>query len=295
MDGLYTFLEGLLNKDNKKKLLTDAMFRGAISKIKPYQECLKEGMMEVYDDAVHLRVAPCWSNDEYGKVFKSLGIKKIVVSPAANYSKGIILWPNMADIYHDQTMPTWVVEIKGDTAYIFGKDYNGKAVPVTCHIGPYTLNAIKNTKIKKIEALSFILRDKGNAVNRLSDISLHSTNKQPVFPFRFYETWELENVTFKSDSRLNSVEYFRYNRSLIIKKNVKLQNEMVNIAKIGDIETLGYDYSAVKRFKCIIPAENPLCNQIIKWLEQKKECVAKDEDLKKLIGNIPPLPPHMNM
>ena len=22
-------------------------------------------------------------------------------------------WPNMADIYHDQTMPTWVVEIKG--------------------------------------------------------------------------------------------------------------------------------------------------------------------------------------
>ena len=198
-------------------------------------------------------------------------------------------WSNMADIYHDQTMPTWVVEIKGDTAYIFGKDYNGKVVPVTCHIGPYTLNAIKNTKIKKIEALSFILRDKGNAVSRLSDISLHSTNKQPVFPFRFYETWELENVTFKSDSNLNSVEYFRYNRSLIIKKNVKLQNEMVNIAKIGDIETLGYDYSAVKRFKCIIPAENPLCNQIIKWLGQKKEGVAKDEDLKKLIGNIPPI------
>ena len=108
MDGLYTFLEGLLNKDNKKKLLTDAMFRGAISKIKPDQECLKEGMMEVYDDAVHLRVAPCWSNDEYGKVFKSLRIKKIVVSPAANYSKGIILWPNMSDMEIYLNNEAWV-------------------------------------------------------------------------------------------------------------------------------------------------------------------------------------------
>ena len=135
----------------------------------------------------------------------------------------------------------------------------------------------------------FILRDKGNAVSRLSDISLHSTDKHTVYPFRFYKTWELENVTFKSDSAMRSIEYFRHNRSLIIKKNVKLGNEVVNIAEMGDVETLGYDYSAVKEFKCTIPAENPLGNRIIKWLEQKKGGVAKDEDLKKLIGDIPPI------
>ena len=197
-------------------------------------------------------------------------------------------WPNMADIYYDQTMPTWVVEIKGDTAYILRKDYDDKVVPVTCHIGSHTLNVIKNTKIKEIEAPGFILRDESNAINKLSNISLHSTDKRPVFPFRFYKTWELENVTFKSDSIMSSVDYFRLDRSLIIKKNVKLGNEVINIAKIGDTETLGYDYSAVKKFKCIIGENNPLCIQIIKWLEQKKDGVAKDEDLEKLIGDIPP-------
>lgn len=98
MVGLYTLLESLLNKSNKKKLLTDIMFRGAISKIKPDQECLEEDMMEVYDDTVHLRTAPNWSKDEYGEIFKRFGIRKIILDPMGNKYKIISLWSNVSDM-----------------------------------------------------------------------------------------------------------------------------------------------------------------------------------------------------
>lgn len=200
-------------------------------------------------------------------------------------------WQDVLSRYQISPMPTWVVKMDNDEASVFSKGEHGNN-PVEVPIGTHVLAALKDTRIKKITAHAFTLGDwkTRNTTKELSNITLQSTNMHSaVSAFDFKGNWKLENVILKSDMGSYLGDYYGYNRSLIIKKNVKLQNRGVDIGRIGDTETLGYDYSEVERFKCSIPYKNPLSVQIIEWLDQKKEGVAKDEDLKKLIGNIPPI------
>lgn len=198
-------------------------------------------------------------------------------------------WQDVLSRYQISTVPTWVVKMDNDEASVFSKGAHGNN-PVKVPIGTHVLAALKDTKIKKITAHAFTLGDweARNTIKELSNITLQSTNMHYAVPaFDFKGNWKLENVILKSDMRVNLVEYYGYNRSLIIGQNVKLQNKGIDIGYIGDTETLGYDYSDVERFKCKVSYKNPLSAQIIEWLEQKKEGTAKDEDLKKLIGDVP--------
>lgn len=198
-------------------------------------------------------------------------------------------WQDVLSRYQISPMPTWVVKMDNNEACVFSKGTHGNN-PVEVPIGTHVLAALKDTRIKKITAHAFTLGDwkTRNTTKELSNITLQSTNMHSAVPaFDFKGNWKLENVILKSDMGAYLGDYYGYNRSLIIGQNVKLQNKGVDIGRMGDTETLGYDYSEVERFKCSIPYKNPLSAQIIEWLEQKKEGIAKDEDLKKLIGDVP--------
>ena len=198
-------------------------------------------------------------------------------------------WQDVLSRYQISPMPTWVVKMDNDEASVFSEGTHGNN-PVEVPIGTHVLAALKDTRIKKITAHAFTLGDwkTRNTTKELSNITLQSTNMHSaVSAFDFKGNWKLENVILKSDMGAYLGDYYGYNRSLIIGQNVKLQNRGVDIGRMGDTETLGYDYSEVERFKCSIPYKNPLSAQIIEWLEQKKEGTAKDEDLKKLIGDVP--------
>lgn len=199
-------------------------------------------------------------------------------------------WPAVLGVYSKFDMPIWAVEIKNREASISGKNTRGEEFPVRVPIGTHVLTALKNLGIKKLVADTFALGDwkTRNTIKELSNIILHSTYSYPnTVIFNFKGNWKLENVTLKSDRDVYPTDYYGYNRSLIIGRNVKLENGGIDIHDIGDTETLCYDYSDVTKFSCTIPSENPLSTQIMDWLEQKKEGTARDEDLKKLLGDIP--------
>ena len=202
-------------------------------------------------------------------------------------------WQDVLGRYITSPMPTWMVEIDDDdNVSVFNRNGDGKNIPTTFPVGSNVLAALKTIKAKKVTAHAFALGDwkTRNTIKELNNIILHSTNPYPaVTAFNFKGNWELENVTLRSDRDAYAADYYDCDRSLIIGKNVKLENNSIDIHNMGDTETLGYDYSEVTTFKCNMPYRNPLSAQIIEWLEQKKEGVAKDEDLKKLIGDVPPI------
>ena len=192
MVGLYTLLESLLNKSNKKKLLTDIMFREAISKIKPDQECLEGDMMEVYDDTVHLRTAPNWTKDEYGEIFKRFGIRKIILDPMDNKYKIISLWSNVSDMeiylnngasvscYSYREDITWTdVKVVADGKWdVMFMDAIDNITLKNCHIHttsqPPALFFLKNIRLACGGEIAFI--------NSHSDVAVQITSDKVTSP-----------------------------------------------------------------------------------------------------------------